>query len=107
MNSIFKNSYIILVITFVFVSIICYIFQFGYNTNVDKDGRITKSFSWKYPLAISLIVWVVWHYYLYPPAEEVIEPPAQSATQECAIIRPYMAKTNEINFQKINLMNWR
>ena len=65
-SCIFKNSYVILLITIIVLSAIFYVFEIGWTTNMTEDGTVEKSFSWKYPVAIGLIIWVVWHFYLFP-----------------------------------------
>ncbi|AVL94790.1 hypothetical protein ma404 [Moumouvirus australiensis] len=94
-TSIYQNSYVILVITFIVLCIIFYIFKIGYNTEL-KDGKVIKTFSWKYPLAISLIVWLIWHFYLYPPGDistDNIQTPTNT-------MRP------NVPTQKIIMENW-
>lgn len=94
-TSIYQNSYVILIITFIVLCIIFYIFKIGYNTEL-KDGKVIKAFSWKYPLAISLIVWLIWHFYLYPPSN-INTNNIQSPTN--------ISKPN-ISTQKIIMENW-
>lgn len=62
----YQNSIIIFIISLILLSLIFYIFKIGYTIKI-VDGKIIKSFSIIYPLAISLIVWVIWHFVLYPP----------------------------------------
>ena len=86
-----------------------YLFQISYTTEISSDGRIIKKFSWKYPLAISLIVWIFWHFYLYPPAEEM--PILSSTSQEyntsgSVIPLNNITKTNKLMAQRINMVNW-
>ena len=114
MNHIFRNSYIILIIAFIVLCIIFYLFQIGYTTAIDSNGNVVKKFSWKYPLAISLILWVVWHFYLYPPEDELtVDKPtyyAQTVDYSQAVenvpARQIVPATNEIGVQKISLINW-
>lgn len=65
---IFKNSYIVAFLTFIILCIIFYIFGIGYQTKVE-DGKVVKKFSWRYPLALALVVWVIWYFWIYPPAK--------------------------------------
>ena len=101
----FKNSYVVAIIAFILLCVVFYLLGIGYTTIVEYSGepgclekgnctqtKLIKKFSWKYPLAIALIIWIIWHFYLYPPAE---------------ISRPI------INFpsqkgggQKISMTNW-
>jgi uncharacterized membrane protein (DUF485 family) len=86
---IFKNSYVASIITFIILYILFYMFEIGYTTDM-KDGRVVKRAGWKYPLAITLIVWVIIHFYVYPPHKK----PMACAT-------PTVPGT-----QKINMYNW-
>lgn len=131
-TQIFQNSYVVMIITFVLLSIIFYLFQIGYSTSIEYTGepqclekgtcqetRIVKKFSWKYPLAIALIVWLVWHFYLYPPADlkigdtqvETNYTPTNPNLVEYAVpisseSNLRIAKGSEVNTQKINMVNW-
>lgn len=57
----YQNSYIIFGITFIVLCILSYF----YNKQ-NKNVAASTSFDWKSPLAISLFVWVIWHFFLYP-----------------------------------------
>lgn len=71
-ESIFHNSYIVAATTFLVLCILFYVFKIGYTTTRDpRTGEIVEKFSWKLPLAISLITWIFWHFYLYPPFQEI------------------------------------
>lgn len=108
-SSIYQNSYIMFVITFIVVSAICYLFEIGFNVNY-HDGKIVKKFSWKYPLGIALIVWVIWHFFLFPPGVEhaqhlshvshVVQPESVPMVDSCTM------NTNKLIQQKINMANW-
>lgn len=107
-TSIYQNSYIIFIITFVTLSIIFYIFKIGYSAEI-RNGKIVKKFSWKYPLAISLIVWLFWYFYLYPPSDDLIMPASNSIEYSKDMIvtaEPFIAKNNKLLSQKINMTNW-
>lgn len=108
MHPLLRNSYVILIITFIAVSVICYIFGWGYSTEVN-DGKVVKKWSWKYPLAIALIVWVIWHFYIYPP-QEIKTPTTTNETYDNAAIAsvPLVAQTAGAtnNFPRINMNNW-
>jgi hypothetical protein len=73
---ILKNSYVIFLISFILLCIIVYFFGIGQevivaptaNDNVEKT--VESKFNWKYPLAISLVIWAFWHFYLYPVDDE-------------------------------------
>jgi hypothetical protein len=97
---IFQNSYVILIITFIVLYIFFYLFDIGYHKEIrDKDHTVVKKFGWKYPLAISLLVWVIWHFYLYPPAEEI-------CTEDFEPIVYNKKIPAESSIQKINMINW-
>lgn len=109
-KSIYQNSYIIALITFIVIGVIFYLFQIGTTLTVN-NGKIEKKFNWKYPLAISLMVWLFWHFYMYPPqGQEKIIGGSSSNTkikntsdiQEMKNIGKY----NKIMNQKIIMQNW-
>lgn len=104
-TSIYQNSYIVLIISFILLSIICYIFGIGYSTQI-QNGKIVRKFSWKYPLAISLIIWLIWHFYLYPPKDGQATVQNQSEYSGEAIPQTHIMKTNKLMAQKINMVNW-
>ncbi len=110
-TSIYQNSYVILIISFILLSLICYFFEIGYTTKINNDGNITKKFSWKYPLAISLIIWIFWHFYLYPPIEETtINQQMTGGTnynvKNTSSVENFVPKTNKLMAQRINMANW-
>jgi hypothetical protein len=78
---------------------IFYLFRIGYNITVE-NGRFVKKFSWKYPLAISLIIWLFWHFCLYPPLEEFEAPVKKNLPSIGNFER------NKILSQKISMNNW-
>jgi len=65
--NLFKDSYFIAFLTFIIVCIVCWLFKIGY---VPKSGNNLKdriiNFNWAYPLAIALLIWVLWHFCLFP-----------------------------------------
>ncbi|MEM3061976.1 MAG: hypothetical protein QW303_00320 [Nitrososphaerota archaeon] len=120
------NSYVIAIITFVLLAAFFYIFKFGYTTqyqpeknylqnendpyNEVSSWKVVKRFSWKYPLAIALIVWLFWHFYLYPPKNLEIAETSQTTGQNFADKTPpsfqNIPRFGEISSQKINMINW-
>lgn len=82
------------IISFVVIYILFYLLRIG-TTNEVKDGKISKKAGWKYPLALSLIIWLIWHFYLYPPINN----------QDLVKIKPE-PNIRHSEFQRINLMNW-
>lgn len=110
-NRIFKNSYVIFVITFIMLCVIFYAFEIGYVTVTEKN-KPEKRFSWKYPLAFSLITWIVWHFYVYPPPEEMVDykipEVAKQVLPKKSLIIPekMLPKQNQMNIPRINMNNW-
>ena len=101
------------IITFILLSAIFYIFGIGYTTDL-QNGKIIRKFSWKYPLAITLIVWLFWHFYLYPPPEEmetssvttpVLTTPNQTGGARMLDAR-YFPTSNKLQTQRITMVNW-
>lgn len=103
-TKLYQNSYIVLIITFILLCAIFYLFEIGYQIQVSPEGKVIKKFSWKYPLAISLIVWVFWHFYLFPPNEN-INPPISSHSENIPS-ENIISKNNRLAIQKINMVNW-
>lgn len=68
-TSIYQNSYVVFIISLIVLLIIFYVFKIGYSTVV-VNGKVEKRFNWKYPLAISLVIWVIWYFLLYPPRKD-------------------------------------
>jgi hypothetical protein len=104
---IFKNSYVIFIITFILLCAIFYFFEIA-AIPVAKNGVIQKKFNWKYPLAISLVVWVAWHFYLYPPPEEIDNKPVCNNVPKTNITVPnkLFFGGSPLDMQRINMMNW-
>lgn len=106
MIELLQNSYVILAISFVTLCIVFYIGEWGYEVKV-VNGRPVKRFSWKYPLAISLIIWVVWHFYVYPPPDEYLDlsQVASAPTPVSPKLSVSPAYPNGM-VQNINMTNW-
>lgn len=103
---IYQNSYVILIITFIALCVIFYIFEIGYSTSVLPSGKVVKKFSWKYPLAISLIVWVIWYFYLFPPSTIKNPPSSVEYSPNSASNKNVSLGKNKILDQRINMINW-
>jgi hypothetical protein len=84
----YQNSFIIFVISLIILSITFYLFRIGYVPEV-QNGKVVNRFSWRYPLAISLVIGLIWYLYIYPPNN----------------INKVRTHT-EISSQKINMENW-
>ena len=69
-SKIFRNSYVIFVLAFIILYIFFYLTGIGQSVEI-VDGKPVKKTSWKYPLGLSLIIWVFWHYYLYPVNDDI------------------------------------
>lgn len=93
----FKNSYVVAIIIFIILAIIFYIFKIGYHIVVDDDGNIERKYSWKYPLAIALLSWVVLHFLIIPPDSIKKKRLANFNTQ---------METSTLHSQKIEMDNW-
>ncbi len=114
MNGIFKNSYVVLFICFTMLCVIFYTFEIGYSIKVENN-KVVREFSWKYPLGISLIIWIFWHFYVYPPPEELEYDAGglfQSHESVSKQLRSEVMRDGPIpriqhdSFQKINMINW-
>lgn len=68
-QSIFTNSYFILIVLFIGLCAIFYLFEWGFYTETDVNGNTEKKFSWYIPLAISLVGWLIFHFIVYPQDE--------------------------------------
>lgn len=120
-TQIFQNSYIVAIIVFVVLIVFFYIFQIGYTSTVEYTGdpgcvekgnctstKVVKKFSWKYPLVIAIMVWLIWHFCLFPPQEiremniKTSSPSRVNAPTQKAGYIP----SSEANMQKINMINW-
>lgn len=96
MPRILKNSYVIFFLSFILLFVIFYIFKIGSTQTVKPDGTIHQNANWKYPLAIALVIWVIWNFFLYPPPEEIEEIMKSKKTYG----------GNCTNNQKINMDMW-
>lgn len=96
-HPVLQNSYVILILAFLGLSIIFYLGGIGFVTQL-KNGKPTKTFTWKYQLGIALIIWVVWNFYLYPPDE------AQTIKKVKPNVRNY--PSNDIRSLKMKIEDW-
>lgn len=106
-TGIYENSYVVAFVTFVLLIIIFYIFKIGYSTKIE-NGKIIKKFNWKYPLAISLIVWIMWHFLLFPANRKKTKTRSHFIHENSTTPSPdkIMEKTNILLEQRINMANW-
>lgn len=70
--NILKNPFVIFIVSFIVLYILFYIFNIGYTTKI-QNGVIIKKVGWKYPLAIALILWLIWYFILFPPHRHEIK----------------------------------
>lgn len=68
---ILRNSYIVAFIVFLVTLAVCYLFDFRQSRQI-KDGKIVRKLDWRIPLAFTLIFWLIWHFMLFPPAQNTI-----------------------------------
>lgn len=113
---IFQNSYIVAVLVFILLYVLFYFF--GINPIIqEKNGKIVKKTNWKIPLAISLIVWLIWYFYLFPPSAQGISTTTNSNNVNVSCrhlsnkplssqIGGFIPKTKGLDAQKINMVNW-
>lgn len=95
-SKIYQNSYIVAIITFILLCIIFFLFEIGYSAKINEKGEIEKKFSWKYPLAISLLVWLIWYYVIFPRPNNSITQPNEKIQND----------KNYMLCQKISMDNW-
>lgn len=67
---ILQNSFVVAILAMLLLSLFFYFFNIGSDFSVNKEGQLTRNFNWKWPLAISLLVWVLWYFVLFPPNRE-------------------------------------
>jgi len=80
MIDILKNSFIMAILVFISSYFFFYLFGIGYETQI-INGRAVRRMSWKYPLALALLVWMIWYFYLYPAPEVLQESGMQRPAQ--------------------------
>lgn len=99
-NSVYQNSYVVAIIIFIILYIVFYLFQISCTTDI-VDGKLVKKFNWKYPVAISLMIWLLWHFLLFPPIKNV----SKSNSIDISELKN-IGKYNKIMDQKIIMANW-
>ena len=99
--SIFKNSYVMCITSFFVLYVLFYLFGIGYVTDT-VNGKQVRRMSFKYPLAFSLIIWLIWHFYLFPP-KEVLKPNKTSSTAYKQPINQLGGMGNELDDFGINI----
>lgn len=96
----YKNGLFVAVMTFIILCIIFYIFKIGYTKEI-SDGKIVYKFSFNYPLAISLAIWVIWYFFLYPNKEF-----QKNVITDKYTVSKFVPYTRKVVNQKINMNNW-
>ncbi len=107
-TKIFQNSYVIFAISFITLYIVFYLGGIGYTTET-VNNRPVNTNTWRYPLGLSLIIWVFWHYYMYPVGDDPNIPfmDGGSARSDHKISPNQFDHMNRRVFhQKINMNNW-
>ena len=92
---IFKNSYIVSIMMFIIFYVVFYFAGIGF-AKVNVNGKIIQKYSWKYPLACALVIWLIWHYYLYPVPDDVIVKSVESISSKATLT----------NLPRINMAIW-
>lgn len=67
---IYENSFVILVISFIILCILFYVFDVRTKYKINEKGEITRTLNWKDPLVLSLAIFVLWYFVIYPPAKQ-------------------------------------
>jgi len=65
-----KNSYFVAICSLVILLIFFYVFKIGYTYTKTPEGKVVGTYNWAYPVAIALIIWVIWNFALYPQPEQ-------------------------------------
>lgn len=106
---IYQNSYIVSAVVLVILLLIFYLFDIGSKTTIESDGSIRTNFNWKLPLAITLIFWVVWHFFVFPPIQDkkIVSPKKYDSINSVnPPVVPSSNKTFGLRDQQINRANW-
>lgn len=104
MNVIFKNSYVVSVLFFTVFCLFCYIFKFCYSFKYE-NRKIVQNLNFKYPIAFTLIIWLIWNFLLFPNSDAWI---SDNNEQYKTNLKKFMKNnTNNIQLQKINLEIWK
>lgn len=104
---IFRNSYVVFILTFIILYALFYLFGIGYRTEIIDDRPVIK-LSWRYPLGLALIVWVFWHFYLYPtPNSPKLMDGGKILSENKMTPTKMLSKMMRTSpNQKINMKNW-
>lgn len=94
-SNLFKNSYVMFVLSFIILYGLFYLLDIGTRVKI-VDNKVSKKAGWQYPLAIALIIWVIWHFLLYPP-KNIKTPESKQSAQ---------FSSPPSNIPEINMKNW-
>jgi hypothetical protein len=97
--NLFKNSYVIFILSLLILSGLFYLLGIGFNYETDENGKIVKTFTFYYPLAFALIIWVLVHFFIYPQDEDTIKQEAALSGGDSSYIRT-------VQGQRINMAHW-
>lgn len=64
--SFYHNSYFSSFLFFIILLLIFYKWELGYYISV-QDGKLTKKFNWIFPIAFTLLFWIFWRFFVFPP----------------------------------------
>lgn len=125
-SKIFRNSYVVFIISFVLFYTLFYLLGIGLITEYENDKPVVKM-GWRYPLALSIFVWIIWHFYVYPSEDIIYERQSKkyaaykydnsfsperplavtdNPTQGGGSLVSKFAGMTEIPEQKFNMKNW-
>ena len=81
-NRLYQNSFVAAIFAFLLLLGIFFVFDICPSVTIGTDGKINHTVNWKYPLAISIFVFVIWYFIIYPPESvkqtiPIKEPPIQ------------------------------
>jgi uncharacterized membrane protein (DUF106 family) len=91
-KQIFKNSFFVFLLTFIVFYIIFVVIN-SRKVRGEFRNPLTVGSTWKYPLAIALVVWIIWYFFVFPP------------NGNCLFKKIQKNKT-DVCSQKINMQNW-
>lgn len=99
--NIFKNSYIIFVLSLIILFLLFYFFNIN-PTVESKNGKVIRKTNWRQPLAISLLIWVLWHFCFFPPQNDFFAQQNYNISEKSIVAHPKLYG----GVQKINMLNW-
>lgn len=100
-----ENSYIMFALSFLVFFGIFYLFNIGTTQKV-VNGKMVNRPGWKYPLALALIIWLIWHFRLYPPKEVIGAAPKSKKLPTIQTTQPTQPTQPFCGMQHIQMRNW-